>query len=101
MTSISLKDFAAIADKDEAMRKALAACKDRRDMMTTLNRLASERGYQLQSPQPPRMERISDDLLDEVAGGKNMDLLQLDEELNSYSWFVTLLQRILGRPERP
>ena len=100
MTSISLKDFAEIADKDEAMRAQLAACTDKKSVMATLRRLAAEHGYQL-SPAAPKKEQIPDDLLDEVAGGKSLDLLDLDDELNSYSWFVTILQRILGRAERP
>ena len=93
MTTISREEFEELVRHDDALLAALRACPDPKTAWETAERLAAERGYHLAPP--PEKEALSDDELDHVAGGLDPALLA-DREINRYSWFVTLLRRLMG-----
>lgn len=86
-------EFCVVLGADAALLDALRACPDPKTAWETAGRLAAERGYRL-APAPEK-EALSDDELDHVAGGLDPALLA-DREINRYSWFVTLLRRLMG-----
>ena len=93
MATISLEEFEELVRQDAALLAALRACPDPKTAWETAERLAAERGYHLAPP--PEKEALSDDELDHVAGGLAPALLA-EQEINRYSWFVTLLRRLMG-----
>lgn len=93
MTTISREEFEELVRHDAALLDALRACPDPKTAWETAERLAAERGYHLAPP--PEKEALSDDELDHVAGGLAPALLA-EQEINRYSWFVTLLRRLMG-----
>ena len=93
MATLSRKEFEELVRQDDDLLAALRACPDPETAWATAERLAAERGYQL-APVPEK-EALSDDELDNVAGGLEPALLE-DREINRYSWFVTLLRRLMG-----
>jgi hypothetical protein len=64
------------------------------DSLATAGRLAAARGYHLAAT--AGMQPLSDDALDSVAGGFDPARLQAEQEINPYSWFVTILRRLMG-----
>ena len=86
MATISREEFEELVRQDAALLAALRACPDPKTAWETAERLAAERGYHL-APPP--------DELDHVAGGLAPALLA-EQEINRYSWFVTLLRRLMG-----
>ena len=96
MTTISREEFEELVRHDAALLDALRACPDPKTAWETAGRLAAERGYRL-APAPEK-EALSDDELDHVAGGLDPALLA-DREINRYSWFVTLLRRLMGEED--
>lgn len=96
MATISREEFEELVRHDGKLLAALRACPDPKIAWETAERLAAERGYRL-APSPEK-EALSDDELDHVAGGLDPALLA-DREINRYSWFVTLLRRLMGEED--
>ena len=101
MKKITLEDFLKIVEADEALSAQLRAESDPNSAMQTLLRLASGMGYELDMTAPAGSEALSDDDLAVVTGGINPFIPNGDGELNPYSWFVTLLRRLLDRDDDP
>ena len=99
MKSINLKEFAEIIEADESLRAQVRACADTDQAAETVRRLAAERGYALEEPAPGGVTALTDDELDAVAGGRNPDLVRGAQELNPYSWFVSLLRLLMHKDD--
>jgi len=93
MAAIGAKEFADLVQRDDELRAALCACGDEKTAFETAARLAAARGYQLMPA--PGMVALDDDALDSVAGGIDPAALEAEHEINPYSWFVTLLRRLM------
>ena len=91
MATISREEFEELVRQDAALLAALRACPDPKTAWETAERLAAERGYHLAPP--PEKEALSDDELDHVGLAP---ALLAEQEINRYSWFVTLLRRLMG-----
>lgn len=96
MTKITLKDYMKLAESDEALRARLRSCTDPSAAMKTVLESAAASGYEIASaPASDKME-LNDDDLGTVMGGVNPFIPMSEGELNPYSWFVTLLRRLMG-----
>ncbi|MBQ7473101.1 MAG: hypothetical protein IJS79_01975 [Oscillospiraceae bacterium] len=94
MKTIGMAEFEELVQRDDALRAALRACPDEQTALETAGRLAAARGYHLAAT--AGMQPLSDDALDSVAGGFDPARLQAEQEINPYSWFVTILRRLMG-----
>lgn len=99
MKTIDMKKLAEIIEADDALRARLRACADTDEAAKTARALAAELGYALDEPVRGRKIAVSDDELGSVAGGINMDLVRSAQELNPYSWFVSILRLLMGKDD--
>ena len=99
MKTISLEDFMKLVEADEALAAQVRADSDPETAMKTVLRLAAEAGYELKAAVPAEKVGLEDDDLSVVTGGLNPFVPQGSGELNPYSWFVTLLRRLMGKDE--
>lgn len=95
MKKIGLQDLAEILKKDSALSEKVASCSPE-DAPRVLKEIAAELGYELESS--PKLA-VSDEDLENVAGGRNPFLQDNGGELNPYSWFVSLVRLLLGRED--
>ena len=95
MKKISLSEFAEILAADTALSERVRACSEE-EAPQILEQIAGEMGYVLEKP---AMERLSDDDLGDVAGGRNPFAKQPGKELNPYSWFVSILRRLMDKDD--
>lgn len=95
MTKITLEDFIKKVESDEALSAKIRASSDPDAALQALIQLAAEMGFELDMSSPVASQALSDDDLSSVTGGVNLFIPQGDGELNPYSWFVTLLRRLL------
>ena len=99
MKSISIKEFARIIEEDDALRAQVRACADTDQAAETFRRLAAERGYALEETAPAGPVALTDDELDAVSGGRVPDLARGAQELNPYSWFVSILRLLMHKDD--
>ncbi|MDO4991260.1 MAG: Nif11 family protein [Eubacteriales bacterium] len=99
MKKIAMKDFAQLIEQDASLRAQLRACSDTDEAEATLRRLAGELGYELEDPRTARKLALSDDDLSAVSGGVTAALRDSAQQLNPYSWFVSLLRRLMGEDD--
>ena len=99
MKTISLEEFMKLVEADETLAAQVRACGDPQSAMETLKRLAAEAGYELTGAVSAEKLGLDDDDLSVVTGGVNPFIPRGDGELNPYSWFVTLLRRLMGKDE--
>ncbi len=99
MKTINMKQLAEIIEADDALRSRLRACADTDEAAKTARTLAAELGYELEEPARGRKIAVSDDELGSVAGGINVDLVRSAQELNPYSWFVSILRLLMGKDD--
>ena len=96
MKKISLSEFAAIIQSDEALRAQVEACSDRDSAGELLSRMAGELGYELKEETVSGKQAVEDDDLGEIAGGRNLLSGYNSGVLYPYSWFVTILKLLRG-----
>ena len=94
MKKISLEDFMKIVEADETLHARVRECRDAQAALKTVMSMAEEMDYELYSAPSP-METLADDDLSAVMGGVNMFAPRGEGELNPYSWFVTIVRRLL------
>ncbi len=99
MNTIDMKKLAEIIEADDALRARLHACADTDEAARTARALASELGYTLEEPARGKKLAVSDDELGSVAGGVNPRLVRSAQELNPYSWFVSILRLLMGKDD--
>lgn len=96
MKPITPNELARLIAGDPALREALRACPDAQTAAQTAQRLLAERGCRLVQP---GMTALSDDRIAAVAGGFDPRQLDEDPDLNPYSWFVTIMRRLIQGDE--
>ena len=94
MTRITLEDYMKLAESDPELRARIRACADPAAAMKTVLESAAAAGYEIAAP-GEKLE-LTDDDLGAVMGGVNPFIPMSEGELNPYSWFVTLLRRLMG-----
>ena len=99
MKTIDLEEFMKLVEADEALAARLRDCPDARSAMQALTDMAAELGYELKSAAPGEKEALADDDLDLVTGGINPFVPRGEGELNPYSWFVSLMRRLMKKDE--
>ena len=96
MTEITLEDYMKLVESDETLRARVRACADPVAAMKTVMEMAAASGYRIASADVPDKLELKDDDLGAVMGGVNPFIPMSEGELNPYSWFVTLLRRLMG-----
>ena len=101
MEKITLENYLKLVEADASLSARLRGCADPKAAMNAVMAMAREQGYELIGETLPEKAPLSDDDLDAVSGGVNPFIPQGEGELNPYSWFVTLLRRIMGMDDDP
>ena len=96
MKKITLEEYLKQAEADAALTARLRGCADPKTAMELVAAAAAEQGYELTGAEYPEKAVLSDDDLGAVSGGVNPFIPLGEGELNPYSWFVTLLRRLMG-----
>ena len=95
MTAITIRELYELTEKNESLREKLLELENKDASPEEIRNLISEYGYEVQKAPVSEMEALSDDDLEDVAGG--IAHKQGAKKSNNYfDFFTTLCRKLLG-----